>query len=651
MIELPHSLASWKEELSIFPEDVALTIGPWLPRLDLAFGPLTSKSVTQRGEIDGFSGLSRRGPYERLLISEWLLALELPEEFARRAAMGEHAFLETARREPKGSTRSVVLFDTGPSQLGGPRIAHLAALVVLARRAARAGAMFGWGVLQKPEGWYWAALNESSVLGLFEARSARETTAIDLQDWLERLDESEAPDDLWIIGAPRLSRLARELPADRARTLEKCSRLDIDDILEPGRQAIRLALRRPKTPKKELELELPDQRSCVRLLRDPFQARGPSPIEVLKGIGAPSNLLFSRDSRKLFVRNGPDTVLAFHPPASPHDRPGAIRMLCAYGDQVAAVGSVGRAFHLITSDSEKVSLRGYSRRGMPREVSALPDVPSDFPFWHPGAKTPLQPCDEWRQRYIFLDAVGRLLMIESASKNIQLLYSGVTAMTRFGGALVVVRNAWESEPQHHANSMPGRAIILLDSDLTPSSFPAELDGDGDLSAFFGYPGPRSHHQVGLLAMRRFSNAWTIIDRLGPREIILPPEVVVCGVTYVSELDSTGLVAIEKDRRSLKLYAGTNMRFEGGAYQLLRCDERVAFACVAPSAARIAWLDAGGAIHVYSLEYQREVYRVTPDGVETGEPPDEEFGDPEATTADLPEYDGGDAPEDWSEEIT
>jgi hypothetical protein len=40
-----------------------------------------------------------------------------------------------------------VLFDTGPDRLGRPRIAQLAALVVLARRASAARAELRWGTL------------------------------------------------------------------------------------------------------------------------------------------------------------------------------------------------------------------------------------------------------------------------------------------------------------------------------------------------------------------------------------------------------------------------------------------------------------------------------------------------------------------------
>ncbi|HSF40711.1 MAG TPA: hypothetical protein VLT87_13030, partial [Thermoanaerobaculia bacterium] len=138
-VELPRPLAPWRPWLAIFPRDLALSLGPVLQRLSFAVGPLRMERASGEGDPDGFDGLAQRGPYERLLPSEWLLADEAPEEFLRRAAGGEHTFLHLARPVPGGSHLSVALFDAGPGQLGSPRIAQLAALIVLARRAEAAG--------------------------------------------------------------------------------------------------------------------------------------------------------------------------------------------------------------------------------------------------------------------------------------------------------------------------------------------------------------------------------------------------------------------------------------------------------------------------------------------------------------------------------
>ena len=186
MSELPPELARWESELAALPPELARALAPWVGRLAVAIGPWSDARGRGDGEPDGVGALSRRGSYERLLASEWLLADELPDEFLRRAASSEHLFLATVRRAPSGSRRCVALFDAGPSQLGAPRIAHLALLIVLARRARDAGARFSWGVLQSSP-----ALRENSdasaIRALLDARSVREAAREDLDGWRDHL--------------------------------------------------------------------------------------------------------------------------------------------------------------------------------------------------------------------------------------------------------------------------------------------------------------------------------------------------------------------------------------------------------------------------------------------------------------------------------
>src|SRR5262249_34562249 len=203
-MNLPRSLAPWSRYLGIFPRETSLAIGPLVQRIALAIGPMKSLSISGAGDPDGFDDLARRGSYERLLASEWLLADEVPEEFARRAAMGEHVFLRIARREPSGSRVSMALFDAGPNQIGSPRIAHLAALIVLARRAEAAGSRFSWGVLQNPAMSILSSVSESDVLMLMAARNSKEATDQDICTWRSRCDGWKDLDDLWLIGGARV---------------------------------------------------------------------------------------------------------------------------------------------------------------------------------------------------------------------------------------------------------------------------------------------------------------------------------------------------------------------------------------------------------------------------------------------------------------
>ena len=93
---LPKPLQPWTEALSIMRQEVIDGVGTWLAPLRALVGPLAIPRSTVSGDPDGLSGLTRRGSYERLVTSEWAVALEVPDEFLRRALMGEHVFLARA---------------------------------------------------------------------------------------------------------------------------------------------------------------------------------------------------------------------------------------------------------------------------------------------------------------------------------------------------------------------------------------------------------------------------------------------------------------------------------------------------------------------------------------------------------------------------
>src|SRR5215813_7864947 len=169
-MNLPPSLSPWAGYLKIFPDEVSVALGPIIQRVSMLIGSLHAQLNERDGEPDGFDGLNRRGTYERLLLSEWMLADELEDEFMRRAVMGEHLFLNRARSSPVGTRASLALFDAGPGQLGSPRIVHIAALIVLANRADSAGSTFSWGVLQRPEAAAYRDVNATNIMSLLASR-------------------------------------------------------------------------------------------------------------------------------------------------------------------------------------------------------------------------------------------------------------------------------------------------------------------------------------------------------------------------------------------------------------------------------------------------------------------------------------------------
>jgi hypothetical protein len=198
-MELPEALHPWRPWLDWFPAELAPEIGRLVQRLSPLLGPLRGNRQAIAPEPDGLDDLRRRGPYERLLNSEWLLADELPDEFLRRAAAGEHLFLSPRPRARQAERVIVALFDAGPLQLGAARLVHIALWILLARRAAEAGGALRWGVLQAP-GPLLEAASPPDLRRLLKSRSL--VLAEPWSRWQEYLAETALTlGELWHIGA------------------------------------------------------------------------------------------------------------------------------------------------------------------------------------------------------------------------------------------------------------------------------------------------------------------------------------------------------------------------------------------------------------------------------------------------------------------
>lgn len=256
---LPEALQPWRPWLDGFAPELAATLGELLTRIDPWLGRFQGRAQGGDAEPDGLGDLRRRGAYERLLTTEWLLADELPDEFLRRAAGGEHLFLAPRLRAQKSERLIVALFDAGPRQLGLPRLAQLALWILLARRASAAGGELRWGVLQRP-GELHAAATIIDLRRLLDARSVERATTAHWHAWADALEQRDAaPGECWLIGhAPDGAARNAALPTQRLR---------ITDSLDG--ESLELELR-GAGPARRLMLPRPDAKPAARLLRGQF---------------------------------------------------------------------------------------------------------------------------------------------------------------------------------------------------------------------------------------------------------------------------------------------------------------------------------------------------------------------------------------------
>lgn len=375
------ALAAWEPELHLLARDLQGALVPLLERLHETLGPLRSTDTRLEDEPHGYATLSTRGPYERLLTSEWALQLEHPDEFIRRASMGEHLFLELDRRAPSSARESWLLFDTGPSQLGAPRIGQLAVLLAFHRRAREAGITLHWAPLWNFEQPPLEGLDANTVQRWLQARTARAPTAGVIGQWLSQWPEVEGrPRELWFIGDGRLQQLVEDRGAGHLSLEELGARL-------------RATVTPPRAVRRRV-VELPLMRADlqVRLLRNPLEERPVSParpsVRALRlALHPKTELAFSHDSHRLLVRGESGAVIALplrNSARASYGWPTAAAL--PLGCQLAGVFWGSRRYRgtIVTSEGKPPRWLGWDGSNVrdepnlrgPASVTAVPTLPS-----------------------------------------------------------------------------------------------------------------------------------------------------------------------------------------------------------------------------------------------------------------------------------
>lgn len=602
-MELPRALAPWGPYLAIFPRDLALSLGPVLQRLSSAVGPLQVRRAHGGGEVDGYDGIDRHGSYERLLATEWLLADEMPDEFLRRAVMGEHLFLHASRPEPGGIRTSVAIFDAGPGQLGSPRIAQLAALIVLARRAEDAGARFAWGILQTPDAPLHPEVTEAGILRLLQARTPHEASDSQIGAWNTRVRGWKELDDVWMVGPPRLG----SLPATRGASI-----LQVWDVLDPEirRVAVKVRPGAAGMPPRELALDLPEDAVCARLLRDPFSAAATAPRRLESRSRPASNLLITSNGNKLFARGAEGGVVAYPLPNSPRAEPGAPRVYDPVRGQVpVAAGLTGKRVLVATASDGSVTLHAFHKRSghsLATTYSPEPGSPgyqSPLPSQGRRSPVPLQPLLSAGRQLWLRDAQGTLFHLvphlNGPALAGELRPVGVaTAAVVSAGALCFVTPATSESPAR---------LIRLVGDRAPEIV-LELPGPGR-RAYFGFGGRIGDSSYGVLAVEHSQEGtWEIFSRREGTQStwFLTPfaGTQVVGVGRDGQRSEPGLLLLEEDWRTLVLAGRSWSRKVATASSEI---EHVAVQHLAP---RFAWSTVSGELAIGSLDKEGTLFRLT-----------------------------------------
>jgi len=201
MSRLPDTLAPWADSLAQLDAALAVDLGPMIHLLEQLVGRLDF-NIGESGPMDGYDGTTNRGDPDRLLVSEWLFAEEVPLEFLRRAAESELLYLRQAYQHARKQGRVVAVVDSGPDQLGAGRLVQLAAMVVLDRRAHLAGSELVVADLQ-------SGSTSSGPLSVvlpqwLNARSSRPATPENLSAVLADIPRE---DQAWVLCGPATAAL------------------------------------------------------------------------------------------------------------------------------------------------------------------------------------------------------------------------------------------------------------------------------------------------------------------------------------------------------------------------------------------------------------------------------------------------------------
>lgn len=299
-MKFPTHLSQWHSLLTLFPEDIAAAFSELLVKLAPLIGDLAHDELDGQTEPDGYSGLTRKVNYERLLLSEWAINEYHPDEFMRKAVSGEHQFLAVSKKEKRQTKVCVALFDCGPTQLGQPRIVQLALLILLARRAEAANAEFLWSVCQDPSLEFFNEVDEHKVRRFLNARSIHSIAQENIESKL--MSVGDDIDDLWIIGHEKLD----FLPTDSHFISLK------SEFLNP--EILALNITKANKNSKQIRLQLPDKANQAQVLRDPFKVRH---LQTAATIHSKGSWLIGCNGRQVAFQNQLGEVEVYGIPLKP----------------------------------------------------------------------------------------------------------------------------------------------------------------------------------------------------------------------------------------------------------------------------------------------------------------------------------------------
>ena len=373
-------------------DKVSVGIGGMAKRLDLVMGdPASGDGV---GEPNGFAGVEQRGPLDRLLLSDWALVDLDPDEFLPRLTSAELLYLRREYNEPRPPRQISVLIDSGPDQIGAPRLAQLAGLVVLSRRAQAHDIQLLVGIAgDEPGQWISADLPVLFNTWLGSRRTTSITPEV-VAAWNDTLDRDT--NISWIFGASRLTSSA--IP-------EKCRHLWATESQWGPAGATELVV---TVDGRTLNLDLPDASTSIRMLRG-HGIRRHSKLSVIANESQLRFPCFPGSPRRLVCRGAKDNEIAVigvpKAPTEPGGRsrirtfPGSVLAASLIGSRTVALVAVGEYLRVVVNGKRlgQVDTINVPLRDLEIDHQTVDDIASDglAPLYFQSGSVIFRLGDQW----------------------------------------------------------------------------------------------------------------------------------------------------------------------------------------------------------------------------------------------------------------
>jgi hypothetical protein len=366
--------------------------------------------------------------------------------------------------------------------------------------------------------------------------------------------------------------------------------LTVSDVLEPGGPSrIRAALHAPKAARaKETVLDIPPGRPAVQLLRDPFGTASGTWEAIPHPIDLRSNIIFSPDGRKLYVRGANGTLLTFWIPNSPKatSRPPSA-FAPPEGHIIAAAGqTAGKKRTLVVSQrGSELTLHELTKRGASASRTQLYTAGRDADVLFDPGELPLRPLGVLGARFYFIHAHGNL--VELADNKFEIARERAAASRSLKDAFVYVRRRIDNRV-----NTPSVMAVRLDpaGKIDISKVAVDLSGATDETRYyFGAFG-----LANLAAYSQSASTYRLVHRLVPVTGGVPPGHSLIGMAeWGSPKPEPAAITIDESRTRIDAHS------PGRHETLLTASAPIVFAAASDAAPVIAYFPETGALGVYS----------------------------------------------------